>query len=444
MPYLLAFLFFIPPVFANPYPDPDAVPKDGPIKIDPRPLKLLDTDLLKARGFDVLRVQLDWNQSTDTFSLASATVERSGTDALSKRAAKADALGSYQGILKEAATGRILFYDATGTGQEFRKLTRALTFRFPAPRFRSELIVMGENPKTGVREQIFHTILEASAVVRSDEATDLEVRLVKVATVKPALIVNVYAEGYTSDRKEQFWKDAKKLSASLENNKFPEVERMEIQAVFAPSKTKLGSAQELGMPVPERDSFLGLYYPYWDPFGRWYHIVYPTREARFRGGIGQIPYDYPVALIDNSGYWGVGNFNELTAIPAANSSFTYLLLHEFGHYFGLNEEYEGGGPTELAFAPGIDEPWSQNITFHATETTLKWKSLIDTATPIPTPASLWQGNGPFGAYKGGYADTEPLHVSHKPAMECIMRSGGSFCPICKHAIHEKVKYDLGE
>ncbi len=77
-----------------------------------------------------------------------------------------------------------------------------------------------------------------------------------------------------------------------------------------------------------------------------------------------VPYDYPLVVIDNADYWGVGNYMSLTVVPAANSSyFTYLLIHEFGHFFGLNEEYEEGGRTELEFAPQQDEPWSQNITF---------------------------------------------------------------------------------
>ena len=147
--------------------------------------------------------------------------------------------------------------------------------------------------------------------------------------------------------------------------------------------------------------------------------------------------------MDDREYWGVGNFNELTAIPAGNGSFTYLLLHEFGHYFGLNEEYEGGGPTELAFAPGIDEPWSQNITFHATAADLKWKQWVSASTPIPTPNGQWSGSGPLGAYRGGYADTVPLGKSHKPGHNCTMKNGSKFCAICREAISQKVGHDLG-
>src|SRR4029078_1103016 len=146
--------------------------------------------------------------------------------------------------------------------------------------------------------------------------------------------------------------------------------------------------------------------PYWDNFGRWYNVVYPTNENKFRNHLAVAPYDYPLILINNSGYWGVGNYMSLTAIPARNSTyFTYLLLHEFGHFFGLNEEYEGGGPTELEFAPGISEPWSQNITFLRSRelASLKWNRFVKETTPLPTPRDLWRSSNPlYGAYAGGY------------------------------------------
>ena len=89
-------------------------------------------------------------------------------------------------------------------------------------------------------------------------------------------------------------------------------------------------AKDLGMPIPEKDSFLGLYFPYWNNFGRWYNVVYPTREARFRKSLATVPYDYALAILDDSAYWGVGNYRELTAVPANSFQFTYLLTHELG------------------------------------------------------------------------------------------------------------------
>jgi hypothetical protein len=194
------------------------------------------------------------------------------------------------------------------------------------------------------------------------------------------------------------------------------------------------------MPIPERNTFLGLYFPYWNSFGRWYNVVYPTRESRFRNGLAQAAYDFAVVLVNDNQYWGVGNFRELTAIPAYSSSFTYLLMHEAGHYFGLNEEYSEGGRTELEFAPEIAEPWSQNITFLNDPFNLKWKQFVLSSTKIPTPLSQRPN---YGAYKGGYAESPPGGRSHIPFIGCTMSSDAKFCDVCRHAIEQRLQYEKG-
>ncbi|WP_370449384.1 M64 family metallopeptidase [Legionella sp. km772] len=223
---------------------------------------------------------------------------------------------------------------------------------------------------------------------------------------------------------------------------------MSFYAVFNPSQEQLGKAKNLGFPIPEFNSFLGLYYPYWDNFGRWYHIVYPTRENKFRQALASAPYDYPVVLVNNSDYWGVGNYMSHTAIPANNDAyFTYLLLHEMGHFFGLNEEYEGGGRTELEFAPGISEPWSQNISFleNPSYAALKWNQFVNPNIVLPTPDNVWHSSPPvYGAYYGGYGDSQSSRArSHKPGFNCVMESHEQFCSVCAKGILDVVQFSLG-
>ncbi len=431
---------------ANPYPDESAVPKDKPWNFPAQtPGRVVNARALRAWAPQVLRVDLDWVSSLDEFQIAYVAFESSGTPALLRRAARKDSLGSYHATLFEASSGKTLSYASVGTGSEFRKLTRALSFRFPRPSAPVEFVLEAENPVTGKMELVFRQWLDPAQIPAPQpaEPPDFEVRQLKLASIQPSLALTLYADGYSASGKATFFKDAQRVVDTLKQNSFPMFEQFDFHAVFGTSQKALGSAQNLGMPIPERDSFLGLYFPYWDNFGRWYNIVYPTREKRFRTAVGLVPYDYPFAIVDSGSYWGVGNFNELTAIPSRNSSFTYLLLHEFGHFFGLNEEYEGGGPTELQFAEGIEEPWSQNITFLKDPSKLKWKSLISASTPIPTPSSQWTGSGPYGAYRGGYADSAPQGHSHKPGQNCTMKSGGKFCPVCTDALKAKILFDLG-
>ncbi|MES3038682.1 MAG: M64 family metallopeptidase [Bdellovibrionota bacterium] len=437
---------------SNPYFDESQVPKDFTYPaIQPLP-KITNPLVIKNGpevGLNILRVGVKVDLSTETYSLANVVTETSGTPAYYRRAHQFPKWGSYRAVLRDPTMGMAIYHDSIGTGKEFRKLVNEITFRFPLPLHPVRFELTAENPETGKMELVFSEVLDpASAVKAKPDFDSTEIRELKRPTTPGASVrVNIYADGYTSDRKDIFWLDAAKAVSSLIDNKFPLSDRMHFYAVFSPSQMKLGKAVDLGLPVAERNSFLGLYYPYWDNFGRWFNIVYPTREDKFRRGLALAPYDYAIILIDNNEYWGVGNFRELTSIPARSMSFTYLLLHEAGHFFGLNEEYSEGGRTELEFAPGIDEPWSQNITFLKSNilADLKWASFVLPSTPLPTPKSYWPlQSKSYGAFAGGYAQSPPLGHSHIPGLNCVMDRGSNFCDVCRHGITEVINFDLAD
>jgi hypothetical protein len=418
--------------FANPYPDPQkVVPSTAPV----RTLELTGpkASLIPAA---MLRVQVEWSAG-ETYRVGKLVFELSGTPARQKRALRADKLGSYRA---ELHMGGQVFHDALGTGKEYRKLVPSLTFRFPWTGERGELKLWAENPTTGVSELVLTAPVDSADAEVVTTTVGLETRVLEESRHPNPLVVGIYGEGYLPARKERFFEQAAKVVAGLKA--VPGNERFHYVAVFAPSQQVLGRATNLGPRPRPRNSFLGLYFPHWNNFGRWYHVVYPTDENKFRAGLAQIGYDYPVVLVDDREYWGVGNYMTHTALPAEASQFTYLLLHEFGHFLGLNEEYEGGGPTELEHAPGIEEPWSPNITFHPRAGDLKWEYLITPGTPLPTPA-LYGGRGTVGAYRGGYADSLPRSQSHKPVKQCMMGSGGDFCPVCLAASAAQLAKDAG-
>lgn len=444
---LISFYLFSQIASANPYWDMRKVPRDSSYSHEPFNLRAMQ-QLKTSRGvdaIDVLRVQVDW-QANESYQLTQKIIEASGAPALLARAKHKPQLGSYLGILKDA-DGKTVYYDSVGTGKEYRKLTRAMTFRFPVPTQSMTFEMYAENPQSGVMEKVITQLITPSEL-QKQKADDVEVKELSLSKQAHALRVNFYAEGYSASEKQQFWDAAQKAVQALQREKFPGVEQLSFYGVFHASNRKLGGPGDLGMPVPEYDSFLGLYYPYWNKFGRWYDVVYPTREGKMRHGFASAPYDYAIALVKDSGYWGIGNYMAYTAIPAENSTyFTYLLTHEFGHFFGLNEEYEGGGPTELEFAPDMQEPWSQNITFlrDGKYESLKWKKLVDPRRKLPTPASDWHSSPPvYGAYRGGYADSKVTHgQSHKPGLNCTMEAAKHFCDVCSDGIKQVMKDGLG-
>ncbi len=447
---LLAF-FAIRTALGNPYPDPKKVPVLSPRILDryraQKSVQFKDLDALAAIRITVA-VETD-PLAKDVFRIAEMARENSGTPTLSARTRTRPQWGSFIGVLETAAgQKRVQRYDSIGTGHLFKFLNRELSFRFSAADFdgatRLRFRLIAENSKTGVMQDVF-TREFAPAELAANAADAVEVRELKKADSSNALQMVIYSEGYLAHERDAFFAQANRVPNVFEQYRFPGLNRIRILAAFHPSSRKLGSAQSLGMPVPKFDTWLGLYFPYWLNFGRWYHVTYPTREQEFRRALAAVPYDYPIALTQSSEYWGVGNYKSHTAIPAKSSSFGYLLMHEFGHFMGLNEEYDGGGRTELEFAPLILEPWSQNLTFLREPGKLKWKKHVLDSTPLPTSLSSWSSAKPvYGAYAGGYGDSEPIKRSYIPGKKCVMESGADFCPICQDALHEMVMHDLGE
>jgi len=434
---------------ANPYFEESQVPKDGdygfaqPTYLAPgrvhaqgKPAKV---------GLAVVRVGVRVNLSNETFSLGHVVKEFSGTPSLVRRSRQRPTLGSYVGSLRNRKSGEVIAYDNIGTGREYRRLTDEITFRFPLPESGNyDFELVAENPKSGEMEIVLKTRLKLDEIKTNSPAPEgIEVREIR-KSLSPSreLRMNIYAEGYTADRKEAFWRDAERAVSTFVQSSFPMVDSLHFYAVFGASRERLGSAKDLGPERTSRETFLNLFFPYWNRFGRWHDVIYPASEARYRLAIGVAPHDYAFVLADESAYWGIGNFRVLTGIPAHSSSFIYLLLHEVGHFFGLNEEYDNGGRTELEFAPGILEPWSQNISFNPTSP--KWAKFIKRETPLPTPSSVWSSQPPvYGAYAGGYAQSAPLHRSHKPGFACVMDRTKEFCDVCRQGITDVMNFDLG-
>lgn len=439
---MFLLLIFSTQIWAKPYFDPKKV--EAP-SINMRE-SLVTFPIVRKKGSPVLRVEVTWT-SNEQYAVTGLFLENSGTTALVARARNQDPLGSYKAQL--VLPGQKILHASVGTGKEFRKLALTMSFRFPIPAKldSAHFQLEAEHPEKGVMEKVLSQPLVLQEA-KSVPAQNVNITFLRKAIKEPSIKVNFYAEGFPLNGEARFLVDAHRAIATFEQN-LPGSEHFEFTAVFAVSKQKLGSYQDLGAkPVP-RDSFLGLYFPHWHKFGRWYNVVYPTQQTKYRNALAQIAYDYPIALVDDVAYWGVGNYKELTAIPINNLQFSYLLLHEFGHFMGLNEEYEGGGPTELEFAPGIKEPWSQNITFAPEGERLKWYNHTEPGIGLPTSNSDYQRHGgnlknPVGAYKGGYADSQPRGKSHKPVMKCMMGAGGDFCPVCSHALKELVEFDLGK
>jgi hypothetical protein len=446
----LTFLFFSFAGFANPHWDEKTVPKDNLLQANAFSnwRTIVDPYQRPKNSGKALRITVAWNAQSESYQIAQKIIENSGTESLSLRSKKVSPFGSYRGTVTNEKTNTS-FHDSIGTGRAFRKLVRDITFRFPLPESDFVFRMTAEHPVKGHQENVLEEKIKISELtsISTSGLKDVEIYQLRKATASPAIQFVIYAEGFLLENKDHFYQSALRSVEALKTANIPGFAHMNFVGVFASSGVKLGKAQNLGPTVSARDSAFGLYFPYWYDFGRWYHVIYPTDENKFRKSLAVVPYDYNLILVDSADYWGVGNFRSHTAIPTRNYSFTYLLLHELGHYMGLNEEYQGGGPTELEFAPEIAESWSQNLSFLPEKSLdkLKWKALVkDQNTPIPTPNNFWSA-GKFGAYLGGYADSVHVHSqAHRPGLACIMESKASFCSVCIHGMQSVIDIDLGQ
>jgi hypothetical protein len=210
--------------------------------------------------------------------------------------------------------------------------------------------------------------------------------------------------------------------------------------------------------------------------------VLTLNDTAWRDAAAAAPYEFTLILVNERQYGGGGIYN-LYSTAAADSSYApYLVIHEFGHHFaGLGDEYFTSSVAYEDFTGGQVEPWEPNITALADPAALKWKDLVDTATPLPTPwekdayeehsvaiqerraqmraagaeesemeklfdeerahYTAWlagqQYSGKVGAFEGAMYESRGLY---RPATDCIMftRDRVGFCRVCSRAIERVI------
>ena len=115
----------------------------------------------------------------------------------------------------------------------------------------------------------------------------------------------------------------------------------------------------------------------------------------------------------------------------ASSASATVLPHEFGHTFaGLADEYIDEDISYIELHATKIEPLQPNIT-SLVNFDKKWKDLVEEGLPIPTPISA-ANLTKIGAYEGGGYRKQGIY---RPAVRCMMGTGGGFCAVCKRAIN---------
>lgn len=154
--------------------------------------------------------------------------------------------------------------------------------------------------------------------------------------------------------------------------------------------------------------------------------------------ITQVPFDHIVILVNTNQYGGGGIYNFYATCPSDHSLTNFLITHETGHSIaGLADEYWTSEVSVNNFYNLQFEPWEPNITT-LVNFEKKWKKLLDTKTPIPTPIHD-KSKYKIGVFEGaGYSEKG----IYRPSFECSMKSAiyNNFCPVCKESIKKIIEF----
>jgi len=368
-------------------------------------------------------------------------------------------------------------YGEWETTEEVRSTNRTFheSLRFPWPKEPVQVVL-----KKRDRDNAFHELW--STVI------DPNSRFVNKARLKPqgkvwTLLENgpasakvdllVLGEGYSAAEIPKFHADAQRLvDALFATEPFKSRKKdFNVRAIDLPSS-------ESGVNRPRTSGFRRT--PMQTEFNIFdsdrYVLTYENKALRDIASAA--PYEFIEILANEKKYGGGGIFNSHATATVDSAFSNYVFVHEFGHHFAaLADEYY---TSDVAYETGgteHPEPWEPNVTALHDPAKLKWRDLVTTGTPLPTPwkkeefekhsrevqaerrkliaagveesviddlfraqqkwetafLSSEQYAGKVGAFEGaGYE----AHGLYRPELDCIMftRDEVGFCRVCRKGI----------
>jgi len=300
-------------------------------------------------------------------------------------------LGKYLFEIVDAASRRVLYsrgfasiYGEWETTGEAKRIDRAFdeSVRFPAPSGEFDLRISKRDARNA---------FAAIWSVRLDPAApDVEpgrpappgplIELHRSGDPARKVDLLILGDGYTAAERGRFEEDARRLTAILLETA-PFRERRDDINVWG----LCPEAAESGVSRPSsgiwRRSPLGAQY---DAFGSERYVL-TFDDRAFREAASSAPYDFVEILVNAETYGGGGIFGLYGTVAARSAWAPYVFIHEFGHHFaGLADEYY---TSDVAYLPAADrvEPWEPNVTALLDASRLKWRDLVASGTPLPTP-----------------------------------------------------------
>jgi hypothetical protein len=302
-------------------------------------------------------------------------------------------LGKYLFEVRERATNRLVYsrgfasvYGEWMDTPEAKTANRTFheSLRFPTPSAPVQVVVKKRDAQNAFREVWSLLVDPADMFVDPSRPASPGALIELVKNGDPAHKVDllILGDGYTAAQRPKFEKDAKKL--------------VEILFSYSPFKERKADfnvwglcppSDETGISRPStgvhRRSRVGATY---DAFGsERYILTFDNRSLRDVASYA--PYEFVEILVNGQTYGGGGIFNLYSTVAADSLWAPYLFVHELGHHFaGLADEYY---TSDTAYESSTErlEPWEPNVTALLDPSAVKWRALVSSGVPVPTP---WQ------------------------------------------------------
>jgi hypothetical protein len=394
--------------------------------------------------------------------------------------------GKYRFEILDPGSGEVLYsrgfasiygeWETTGEARE-RRRTFHESVRFPDPGGPFTLRLLQRGPDMSFAEVWrFDADPGDMLVDASDPPRQERIDLLSNGDPAHKLDLLLMGDGYTAAERDRFEAEARHLLDVLFRTS-PFHERQGDFNVWG----LCPPAEQSGVSRPStsvhRHSPLGATY---DAF-RSERYVLSFDNRRWRDVAAWAPYELVLILVNDPTYGGGGIYGLYATVSGSNDWSDYVAVHELGHHIaGLADEYYA---SPVAYEP-VDvrvEPWEPNVTALLDPGALKWRDLVDPATPLPTPwpkeefeaharevqerreqiradrlpeeemSALFEEQRAFeesllgqseaadtvGAFEGAHYHAQGYY---RPMVDCIMfsRDRVPFCPVCRRALERVI------
>lgn len=316
--------------------------------------------------------------------------------------------------------------------QTRKSFTESVVMPFPKKDVRVEFL---SRSKTGAYLKTYeYTVDIESYFIRTESRFDFPVYETLISGDPSVKIdIAILPEGYSLSEMSKFKADCDKFTRELfsfapfSSNR----DRFNIRGILAPSS-------ESGTDIPGdkvwKKTILNSRFYTFD--SERYLMTFDNKSVRDLAA--NAPYDQIYILVNSTKYGGGAIYNHFNTSVNSNASSAKIFVHELGHGFaGLADEYDDGSTAFNDIYPLDVEPWEANITtlIHFEK---KWKDLIPSDTPVPTPVNNEEPLK-LGVYEGGGYVAKGIY---RPVTDCLMRSfkGNDFCQVCQRAIQSMIDF----